>query len=101
MRTTTTMAFRERCRWTSSKMSNTCQLGSVHTFLAKTDIPFFRCFCVGVSTSFGIVTRFDRLMHATKELVGEQYHIHGIGYISKGGGEVVSDAELVRPIHDA
>ena len=40
-------------------------------------------------------------MHATKELVGEQYHIHGVGYISKGGGEAVSGADSVRPIHDA
>ncbi|KAH7923390.1 hypothetical protein BV22DRAFT_1196761 [Leucogyrophana mollusca] len=36
-------------------------------------------FCVGVSTTFGIVTRLDRLMVAVKELVGEQYHIHGVG----------------------
>ncbi|KAF9220310.1 hypothetical protein BS17DRAFT_739428 [Gyrodon lividus] len=36
-------------------------------------------FCVGVSTAFGIVTRLDRLMVAVKELVGEQYHIDGVG----------------------
>ncbi|KAI6044608.1 hypothetical protein EDC04DRAFT_2561114 [Pisolithus marmoratus] len=36
-------------------------------------------FCVGVSTAFAIVTRLDRLMITTKELVGEQYHIDGIG----------------------
>ncbi|KAL4063403.1 hypothetical protein V8B97DRAFT_1930456 [Scleroderma yunnanense] len=36
-------------------------------------------FCVGVSTAFAIVTRLDRLMIATKELVGEQYHIDGMG----------------------
>ncbi|KAH7905721.1 hypothetical protein BJ138DRAFT_1130340 [Hygrophoropsis aurantiaca] len=36
-------------------------------------------FCVGASTAFGIVTRLDRLMVAVKELVGEQYHIHGVG----------------------
>ncbi|KAH8105047.1 hypothetical protein DFH11DRAFT_1864282 [Phellopilus nigrolimitatus] len=35
-------------------------------------------FSVGVATAFGIVTRIDRLMLATKELVGEQYHIHGV-----------------------
>ncbi|KAH8105763.1 hypothetical protein DFH11DRAFT_1278514 [Phellopilus nigrolimitatus] len=35
-------------------------------------------FSVGVSTAFGIVTRLDRLMMATKELVGEQFHIHGL-----------------------
>ena len=60
----------------------------------------FRCFCVGVSTSFGIVSRLDRLMHATKELVGEQYHIRGVGYISKVGS-VERSADVVRPIHDA
>lgn len=38
-----------------------------------------RCFSVGVTTAFGIVLRLDKLMVATKELVGEQYHIHGIG----------------------
>ncbi|KAG1736637.1 uncharacterized protein EDB91DRAFT_1141898 [Suillus paluster] len=36
-------------------------------------------FCVGVSTAFGIITRLDRLMVAVKELVGEQYHIDGVG----------------------
>lgn len=36
-------------------------------------------FCVGLSTAFGIVNRLDRLMMAVKEVVGEQYHIHGIG----------------------
>jgi len=35
-------------------------------------------FSVGVATAFGIVTRLDRLMLAAKELVGEQYHIHGM-----------------------
>lgn len=38
-----------------------------------------RCFTVGVTTAFGIVMRLDRLMVATKEIVGEQYHIHGVG----------------------
>ncbi|KAH9016429.1 hypothetical protein EDB83DRAFT_2439318 [Lactarius deliciosus] len=62
----------------------------------------YMCFCVGVSTSFGIVTRFDRLMLATKELVGEQYHIHGVGYISKlAGVETSSHPDSLRPIHDA
>ena len=37
-----------------------------------------RFFSVGVATAFGIVTRLDRLMVATKELVGEQFHIHGL-----------------------
>jgi len=70
--------------------------------LAQANVDLFsRCFCVGVSTAFGIVTRFDRLMHATKELVGEQYHIHGVGLIPKVGGvEMVSGTASVRPIHD-
>jgi len=38
-----------------------------------------RMFCVGVSTAFGIVSRLDKLMMAAKEIVGEQYHIHGVG----------------------
>jgi len=59
-----------------------------------------RCFCVGVSTAFGIVTRFDRLMHATKELVGEQYHIHGVGLIPKVGVEMASGTASVRRVHD-
>ncbi|CCM03488.1 uncharacterized protein FIBRA_05622 [Fibroporia radiculosa] len=36
-------------------------------------------FAVGVTTAFGIILRLDKLMVATKELVGEQYHIHGVG----------------------
>jgi len=39
----------------------------------------YLCFSVGISTAFGIITRLDRLMLATKELVGEHYHIHGLG----------------------
>jgi len=46
-----------------------------------------RYFCVGVSTAFSIVNNLDKLMVATKELVGEQYHIHGIGIVQKGGHE--------------
>lgn len=54
-----------------------------------------------MSTSFGIVTRFDRLMLATKELVGEHYHIHGVGYISKlAGADMNSHPDSLRPIHD-
>ncbi|KAF9446717.1 hypothetical protein P691DRAFT_776668 [Macrolepiota fuliginosa MF-IS2] len=48
-------------------------------------------FCVGVSTAFNIVNRLDRLMIATKDIVGEQYHIHGIGLITNlrtGGVEL-------------
>ena len=29
--------------------------------------------------AFRIMNRLDRLMLATKEIVGEQYHIHGVG----------------------
>ncbi|KAJ3517352.1 hypothetical protein NLJ89_g569 [Agrocybe chaxingu] len=39
----------------------------------------YMMFCVGISTAFGIINRLDRLMIAVKEVVGEQYHIHGIG----------------------
>ncbi|KAL0581273.1 hypothetical protein V5O48_000756 [Marasmius crinis-equi] len=39
----------------------------------------YMIFCVGVSIAFGIVTRLDRLMVAVKEIVGEDYHIHGVG----------------------
>ncbi|KAE9392227.1 hypothetical protein BT96DRAFT_924850 [Gymnopus androsaceus JB14] len=41
-------------------------------------------FCVGVSTAFGIVSRLDRLMLAAKEIVGEQYHIRGLGFGGHG-----------------
>ncbi|KXN81239.1 hypothetical protein AN958_05700 [Leucoagaricus sp. SymC.cos] len=39
-------------------------------------------FCVGVSTAFNIVNKLDRLMIAAKDIVGEQYHIHGVGLTS-------------------
>jgi len=64
-------------------------------------------FCVGVTTAFGIVHRLDRLMVATKELVGEQYHIHGVGLRTRGGGEDVDPRHSdwvpsdVRPAKDA
>lgn len=47
-------------------------------------------FCVGVSTAFRLVNRLDRLMVAAKDIVGEQYHIHGIGLMStpKNGNAV-------------
>lgn len=41
--------------------------------------PSFRMFCVGISTAYSVMNRLDRLMLATKEIVGEQYHIHGVG----------------------
>ncbi|TFY76526.1 hypothetical protein EWM64_g7486 [Hericium alpestre] len=62
----------------------------------------YMCFCVGVATAFGIVTRLDRLMVATKELVGEQYHIHGVGYVSRVGGvEMGTRTSSLRPGMDA
>jgi hypothetical protein len=39
-------------------------------------------FCVGAATAFNLVNRLDRLMVAAKDIVGEQYHIHGIGFLS-------------------
>ncbi|KAF7311484.1 hypothetical protein MKEN_01050700 [Mycena kentingensis (nom. inval.)] len=36
-------------------------------------------FCVGVATAYNIMSRLDRLMHQVKEVVGEQFHIHGAG----------------------
>jgi len=38
----------------------------------------YLCFSVGVATAFAIVSRLDKLMLSAKELVGEQYHIHGM-----------------------
>ena len=38
-------------------------------------------FCVGIATAYNIVSRLDRLMIAVKEVVGEQYHIHGVGVL--------------------
>ncbi|KAH9924008.1 uncharacterized protein B0H18DRAFT_1120090 [Fomitopsis serialis] len=43
-------------------------------------------FAVGVTTAFGIILRLDKLMVAAKELVGEQYHIHGIGVPAEARG---------------
>ncbi|KAF9028574.1 hypothetical protein BDZ89DRAFT_1066048 [Hymenopellis radicata] len=47
-------------------------------------------FCVGVSTAFGIVSRLDRLMLAVKEIVGEQYHLHGVSTSFRVGVEMGS-----------
>lgn len=44
-----------------------------------------RMFCVGVSSAFALMTRLDKLMVAAKEIVGEQYHIHGIGVRGERG----------------
>ncbi|KAJ7581095.1 hypothetical protein C8J56DRAFT_256925 [Mycena floridula] len=39
-------------------------------------------FSVALSNAFAIVSRLDMLMLAVKEIVGEQYHIHGVGAAS-------------------
>ena len=36
-------------------------------------------FSVGITTAFNIINRLDQLMLAVKEVVGEHYHIHGVG----------------------
>ena len=36
-------------------------------------------FSVGITTAVRIINRLDQLMLATKEVVGEHYHIHGVG----------------------
>ncbi|ESK92525.1 hypothetical protein Moror_4433 [Moniliophthora roreri MCA 2997] len=48
----------------------------------------YMIFCVGVSTAFSIISRLDRLMLAVKEIVGEDYHIHGIGLTATRSGGV-------------
>lgn len=58
-------------------------------------------FCVGVSSAYGIITCLDRLMVSTKELVGEQYHIQGLGYVKKMGGvELAPRTSSLRPVQD-
>ena len=39
---------------------------------------FLRYFSAAVTTFYMIVERLDRLMAATKEVVGEQYYIRGL-----------------------
>lgn len=58
-----------------------------------------RCFSVGCTTAFGIVMRLDRLMVATKELVGEQYHIHGVG-VPQLRREFTNSTLPMRPAKD-
>ena len=36
-------------------------------------------FSVGIISAFNIINRLDQLMLAVKEVVGEHYHIHGVG----------------------
>ena len=59
-------------------------------------------FSVGVATVFAIITRLDRLMVATKNLTGEQYHIQGVGFRVKkhGGIEMGSRTNSLRPAKD-
>lgn len=67
-------------------------------------IPFSRIFSVGVATAFSMITRLDRLMVATKNLVGEGYHLHGVGatWFGKNGGvEMGSRTNSLRPLRDA
>ncbi|KAI0757706.1 hypothetical protein C8Q80DRAFT_1349811 [Daedaleopsis nitida] len=61
----------------------------------------YLCFSVGVTTAFGIVLRLDKLMVATKELVGEQYHIHGIGVPEPKTSGSTPTSPLDRPSKDA
>ena len=51
-------------------------------------------FSVGIATAFNIINRLDQLLLAAKEVVGEHYHIHGVG-----GGTSVNPIlkEGVRP----
>ncbi|KIY44983.1 hypothetical protein FISHEDRAFT_50366 [Fistulina hepatica ATCC 64428] len=61
-------------------------------------------FCVSVSTAFGILTRLDRLMVAAKEIVGEQYHIQGVGGGIRGHGVEIGPRTIslqLRPPRDA
>ncbi|KAI0697464.1 hypothetical protein BC835DRAFT_1504792 [Cytidiella melzeri] len=61
----------------------------------------YMCFSVGCTTAFGIVQRLDSLMLATKELVGEQYHIHGVGLTSYGAfTHTAGTSNLNRPAKD-
>jgi hypothetical protein len=46
-------------------------------------------FSVGITTAFNIINRLDQLMLAVKEVVGEHYHIHGVG-----GGTALSNPIL-------
>ncbi|THH04285.1 hypothetical protein EW145_g5635 [Phellinidium pouzarii] len=61
------------------RMDDETDFGLPHTLTIETlEDEQYLYFSVGVATAFGIVTRLDRLMIATKELVGEQYHIRGL-----------------------
>ncbi|KAH8827139.1 hypothetical protein DL96DRAFT_1669804 [Flagelloscypha sp. PMI_526] len=51
-------------------------------------------FCVGVSTTFSLMRRLDRLMYSVKQLVGENYHIEGVGVV---GHSIVASEAGSRP----
>ena len=57
---------------------------------------YYSMFCVGITTAFGIINRLDQLMLAAKEVVGEHYHIHGVGG-GRGGGRGASGANSANP----
>ena len=67
-----------------------------NTFVQPLRLASNRTFCVGVSTAFSIMTRLDRLMMATKEVVGEQYYIHGMGFGHHGGLEMGDRTESIQ-----
>lgn len=71
------MDCRGHSLWKRWRICSTCE--SYLLSIREVVMLCFRTFCVGVSTAFGIITRLDRLMVAVKELVGEQYHIDGVG----------------------
>lgn len=50
--------------------------------------PINRYFSVGVSRAHGIVSSLDRLMLATKELVGERFHVDGVRLPSVSSSKV-------------
>jgi hypothetical protein len=58
-----------------------------------------RTFSVAVTTAFHVVAAIDRIMLATKELVGEQYHIHGLRAHTATDGRPTFAA--LRPGRDA
>lgn len=51
-------------------------------------------FSVALATTFGIISRLDRLMVAVKEVVGEQYYIRGI--MNPGAIRTINDLRLPR-----
>ena len=52
-------------------------------------------FSVGITTAFGVINRLDQLMLAAKEVVGEHYHIHGVGGGTTSANPILKEG--VRP----